>query len=99
MITIENIINYIKKNIDSFDFCAGNVITNQKIVINNRYGGDCIEIARYDINFDAVYRFTNYSVKIIIKDIDEEQYNELNNLFKFIEKKIKKEIESEILSI
>jgi len=97
MITIENIINYIKTNINSFDFCGPNVVTNKKIVINNRYEGNRIEIFRYDESFGPEWRLANIYVGITIRDYDEEQYEELNSLFKSIEKRIKKEIEFEIL--
>lgn len=98
MITIENVINYIIKNINSFDFCIENVITNKVIVINNRYHGNRIEIFRYDERFGPEWRFSNFGVSIPIKDIDSEQYEELKSLFKSIEKGIKKEIENEILT-
>lgn len=107
MITIKNLIDYIKHYINEFDICGPREITNKKLVIeiklimdpNYNFENNIISINRYCKDPYDINKCRNWPY-LSITEISEQDADELYFLFKSIKNKIiKEEIENEILSI
>ena len=107
MITVRNIIDYIKKHENEFDICGPREITNKILVIDFKltidpdyYSEDnIISINRYNEDpYDIVNKCRNWPY-LCIEEISDEETDELYFLFKSIKRRvIKEEIENKILN-
>ena len=108
MIKIENVIEYIKTHEKEFDLLDCRTITNKRLNFEIKVLQDpsfnwkhnSVTISRFREDMQPLRKEAN--PYIIITDdegITEEQADELYFLFKSIRNRIRKEIESEILTI